>query len=73
MDFTAAEKTSIKYQATIDAIKKAEPNCTLTPAEIAQIISQSSDAIRNINDGSSDLTRPLSPSLTDFVSIITTS
>jgi hypothetical protein len=73
MDFTATEKTSIRYQATIDTIKKAEPNRTLTSAEIAQIISQSSDTVRNINDGNSDLDRPLSPSITDFVSITSTS
>jgi hypothetical protein len=51
MDSTTTEKTSIKYQAVIDAIRKAEPNRVLTTEEIADIIQQSSNAVRSTSDG----------------------
>jgi hypothetical protein len=73
MDFTAAEKTSIKFQATIDAIKKADPNRTLTSEEIGYIIKQSSEAVKDINDLDAELDQTLSPTITDFVSVRTSS
>jgi hypothetical protein len=73
MDFTTAEKTSIKFQATIDAIKKANPNRTLTSEEITHIIKQSSEAAKNIDDLDAELDQPLSPTVTDLVSISTSS
>jgi hypothetical protein len=73
MDFTSAKKTSIKYQATIDAIKKAELNCVLMTEEIADIIQRSSEAVRNINDLDAELDQPLSPAVTDYISVSTSS
>jgi hypothetical protein len=73
MDFTTAEKTSIKYQATINTIKKAEPNRVLTTEEIADIIQQSSNAVRSIDDGDDELSQSLSPALTNYISVTTSS
>ena len=73
MDFTTAEKTSIKYQATLDAIKKAEPERVLTTDEIKDIIQRSAEAVESINDRDAELDQPLSPTITDYVSIRTSS
>jgi hypothetical protein len=73
MDSTTAEKTSIKYQAIIDAIKNAEPNRVLTTEEIADIIQQSMNAVGNTDNGDDELSQPLSPALTDYISVTTSS
>jgi hypothetical protein len=73
MDSITTEKTLIKYQAVIDAIRKAEPNRVLTTEEIANIIQQSSNAVRSTNDRDDELSQPLSPALTDYISVTTSS
>jgi hypothetical protein len=73
MDSTTAQKTSIKYQAVIDAIKQAEPDRVLTTEEIGNIIQQSTNAVRSTTDRDDELTQPLSPALTDYISVATSS